>query len=123
MSPGDLIATSVEHRDGVVVLVVEGEVDAGTAPVLTAAIDDVLVEEPSALVIDLSAVRFLASAGLQVLVLTSEKVRGRAAFAVVASGPVTTRPIRLTTLDSTFSVHETLDDALVAVSKNIQDLG
>lgn len=123
MSPGDLIATSVEHRGGVVVLVVEGEVDVSTAPVLRAAIDDVLAEEPSELVIDFSAVTFLASVGLQILVLTNERVSGRARFAVVASGPATSRPIRLTGLDSMFSLYESLDAGLTGGSSHAEDRG
>jgi anti-sigma B factor antagonist len=116
MSPEDLMATSVEHRDGVVVLKVEGEVDTITAPNLVAAIVAVLAEEPSAVVMDLSAVKFFASAGLQVLGQTAKKVRGRADFAVVASGPATLRPIRLTGLDSIFELYTTLDGALRGMS-------
>ena len=117
MSPDDLMDTSVEHRDGVVVFVVEGEVDVTTAPVLGGAIADALVEQPSAFVIDLSAVQFLASAGLKVLVQTAEKVDRQTDFAVVAKGPATERPIRITGLDSKFSLYPTLDDALRVVSK------
>ena len=98
MSPGDLIATSVQHRDGVVVLAVEGEIDIATAPVLDAAVAEALAEKPAALVIDLSAVTFLASAGVRILVQTAEQLSGRACFAVVASGVATTRPIQLTRL-------------------------
>jgi anti-anti-sigma factor len=112
------MATSVEHRQGVAVLTVEGEVDVTTAPVLHRAIADALVDEPSALVIDLSAVQFLASAGLQILVEANDEVRGRADLAVVATGPATRRPIQLTGLDSMFSLHNSLDDALLAVSKD-----
>jgi anti-anti-sigma factor len=68
------------------------------------------------LVIDLSAVTFLASAGVRILVQTAEQLSSRACFAVVASGAATTRPIQLMRLDSMFALHETLDAALAVVS-------
>lgn len=123
MSPGDLIAISVQHRDGVVVLAVEGEIDIATAPVLDAAVADALAEKPAALVIDLSAVTFLASAGLRILVQTTEQLSGRACFGVVASGAATTRPIQLMRLDSMFALHETLDAALAVVSTDTDNRG
>ena len=123
MSPGDLIAISVQHRDGVVVLAVEGEIDIATAPVLDAAVADALAEKPAALVIDLSGVTFLASAGVRILVQTAEQLSGRACFAVVASGAATTRPIQLMRLDSMFALHETLDAALAVVSTDTDNRG
>jgi anti-sigma B factor antagonist len=111
----DPITTSVARREGVTVLTVGGEIDLATAPTLEAAIADVLTDEPPALVIDLSPVQFLASAGLQILVATHEKVSKAASFAVVANGPATSRPIQLTGLDEVFPLYPTLDDALIAV--------
>lgn len=116
MSPEDLMTTWVEHRDAAIVLGVEGEVDASTSGSLVAAIVEVLVDGPVALVIDLSAVKFLGSAGLQVLHQTASKLRERAYFAVVCSSPATLRPIRLTGMDSVFDVHRTVDDAVRGLS-------
>lgn len=113
------MSISVEHRDGVAILRVDGEVDLATAPNLTSAVAGVLAERPPALVIDLSAVGFLGSAGLQVLAQTHQTVSGWADFAVVATGPATRRPIQLTALDTQFCVHEALDDALLTLWKNI----
>jgi anti-sigma B factor antagonist len=115
LSATDPITISVAHREGVAVLTVGGEIDLATAPVLEGAIADALAENPPALVIDLSPVQFLASAGLQILVATQEKLGGSAHFAVVANGPATSRPIQLTGLDEIFALYPTLDDALNAV--------
>jgi anti-sigma B factor antagonist len=113
-APGE-VPISVARRDGAAVLSVGGEIDLATAPALEAAIAAVLAEDPPALVIDLSAVEFLASAGLRILVTTQDKVAESARFAVVANGPATSRPIQLTGLDETISLYPTLDDALGAV--------
>ncbi len=106
---------SVAHRNGVAVLTARGEIDMVTAPDLQAAIDGVLADDLTALVIDLLAVEFLASAGLQVLVETHSRVSESARFAVVAEGPATSRPIQLTHLDEIFALYPTLDEALKAV--------
>ncbi|OBK16170.1 STAS domain-containing protein [Mycobacterium asiaticum] len=120
MSPEDLIATSVERRAGVVLLTVTGEIDLSSAPHLAGAIDEVLAEEPAALIIDLSGVDFLASVGLQLLGQTGERSKGKRYFAVVATGPTTLRPIRLTGMDSKFELHTTVDDALREIPPPIE---
>ena len=86
MVVNDPITTSVEHRDGVTVLAVGGEIDMLSAPMLERAIAGVLADDPCALVIDLMEVEFLASAGLQILAATREKLGESAPFAVAAQG-------------------------------------
>jgi anti-sigma B factor antagonist len=115
LSATDPITTSVGYRDGIAVLTVGGEIDLVTAPALEEAISGVVATGPAALVVDLSAVDFLASAGLKLLAATHEKMGESAQFAVVARGPTTRRPIHLTGLDKTFSVYPTLDDALTGL--------
>ena len=117
MTGTDPITTSVVHHDGVAVLAVGGEIDLATAPVFEAAISDALADDPPAFVIDLSDVTFLASAGLQLLVATQERIGDSGEFAVVADDPATSRPIQLTDLDKIFALYATLDDALVAVRR------
>jgi anti-anti-sigma factor len=70
------------------------------------------------LVIDLSEVGFLASAGLQALVAAHNNVSQSAQFAVVANSAATSRPIQLTGLDQIFELYPTLDEALTAVQTN-----
>ncbi len=115
MSAPDSISTLVEDRDGVSVLSVTGEIDLVTAPALEQALGTVIADDPTALVIDLSAVEFLGSVGLKILAATYEKLDKSTEFGVVARGPATRRPISLTGLDKTFPLYPTLDDALTAV--------
>lgn len=112
MPAKDLITTSVSYDDdGVAVLSVSGEIDLATIPAFEAAIADALAQRPKALIVDLSAVDFLASAGLQALVATHEKIGGSAGFAVVADGPATSRPIQLTGLDQVLSLSSSVAEA------------
>lgn len=106
------ITTSVTREDGVAVLSVRGDVDLSTVPALEAAISEALDGAPRALVVDLSGVDFLASAGLQTLVATHERIGKDGGFAVVADGPATSRPIQLTGLDQVLALYPTMAEAL-----------
>jgi anti-anti-sigma factor len=111
----DPISTSVERRDGVIVLAVDGEIDMVSAVMLERAITAALSEDPPALVIDLSQVQYLDSTGLQMLVRVREKIGESARFAIAAQGPIASRLTRLLHLREILSLHETLEDALAAV--------
>ncbi len=115
MSPADAISTSVEHRDGITVVVLSGVVDLATSPSLEELLTQLIDGAPPALVIDLTEVSFLASVGLRILAETHERVGGTGKFAVVASGPVTARPIQLTKLDEFLALFDTLDEAVAAL--------
>lgn len=96
-------------------VVVGGEIDLNTAPALETAVSDVLAQEPGALIVQLSAVDFMGSVGLRILVTTQQNIGAADRFAVVANGPATSRPIQLTGLDETLSLYPTLDEAVRAL--------
>jgi anti-anti-sigma factor len=109
------ITISVAHLDEIVVVTVGGDIDISTAPTLETAIGAVLKCIPTVVIIDLSAVELLSSAGLQVLSAANKKVAIPGRFAVVANSPATRRPIELTDLDQLFSLYRTLDDAVTSL--------
>lgn len=115
MSAPDSITVTVADHNGVAVLSIGGEIDLITAAALEEAIGEVVADNPTALVIDLSAVEFLGSVGLKILAATSEKIGQSVKFGVVARGSVTRRPIHLMGLDKTFRLFSTLHDALTGV--------
>jgi anti-sigma B factor antagonist len=121
LSASDAITTSVERGNDYSVVAVGGVVDLATAAALEQAIDGLIAESPPALIVDLSAVDFLASVGLKILVATQEQLKPPARFAVVASGPATSRPIQLTRLDEVFGLYPTLTEAVKAVQNNISE--
>ncbi|OBG38017.1 anti-anti-sigma factor [Mycobacterium alsense] len=102
--------------DGAMVLSVSGEVDMLSAPQLDEAIRSTLADGPAALIVDLTKVDFLASAGMTILVTAQAEVAPPTRFAVVANGPATSRPIKLTGLDGVLSMYSTLDTALSRVT-------
>lgn len=104
--------TRVQRDDAATVLTVRGEVDMVTAPALAQEVGAALREAPALLVVDLTAVRFLSSAGLAVLVDAQARATSGTVFRVVANSPGTLRVLELTGLDRTLAVHASLDDAL-----------
>jgi anti-sigma B factor antagonist len=111
----DLLTVDIDARGSAVVVSVRGELDLATVPVLRERLDSLgdVAEAPSPLVIDLSAVTFIGSAGLALLVELHDKcdVRGTS-MAIVVAGNVVPRAIQVTALDQVFSVHKTVDDAI-----------
>jgi anti-sigma B factor antagonist len=102
--------------DRAAVVAVRGTVDSLTAPRLAAAMDAALADSPSALIVDLSAVEFLASAGMGVLLVAHEKTGGSTGFGVVAATPVTIRPMTIVGIHQVFPLYDSLDHALRGVA-------
>jgi anti-anti-sigma factor len=115
VGPSDLLTVDVDTRGSAVVVSVRGELDLATVPVLRERLDtlDQVAAAPSPLVVDLSAVTFIGSAGLALLVDLHNKCTERnIPLAVVATGSVVPRAIQVTALDQVFAMHGTVDEAI-----------
>ena len=101
-----------ETGHGVPVLHVSGEVDLGTEPALRTATDDLLARHSGLIVIDLSEVTFLDSAGLKVLddmQRTALVAGGR--IALVSPQQRILRLLEITGLTDRFAIHDSAEDA------------
>jgi anti-anti-sigma factor len=107
-----LLDVAVRAENGTAIVTVQGEVDMASAPQLQAALEDAQ-RGGDPLVVDMSEVGFLGSAGLSVLLVISEAAEPAAGLRVVVSDAVR-RPVELTGLDKLLSVHGSLADALAA---------
>ncbi|MGW0159452.1 STAS domain-containing protein [Mycobacterium sp. NPDC003323] len=102
-----------ERRVGdISVVAVAGTVDMLTAPKLEAAINAAAKSSPAAVVVDFTAVEFLASAGMGVLVAAHGDLAPAVRLAVVADGPATSRPLKLVGIADIVDLFATLDEAL-----------
>lgn len=102
----DVMAVSaLVGADGTVTLTVVGEVDAFTASRLRPSIASQLEGQPRELVLDLSAVEFLGSAGLAVLVEAQKLARERdVALRLIATSRAVIRPLQGTGLIDLFTI-------------------
>ncbi len=116
-NPDAIPACVVEERwyDVTVVLSCSGVIDMLTAPHLEESLASVLAKQPSAVIVDLSKVDFLASRGMGVLIEMHDRITPDIGFAVVADGPATSRPLKLIGVADVINMHSTLDAALVGL--------
>jgi anti-anti-sigma factor len=83
-----------------------------TAPGLAEAIDAALANKPKGLIVDLSKVEFLGSAGISVLMKTRDNLGESTPFCVVADGPATHRPLTLLGINELMLLSRRLEDAV-----------
>jgi anti-sigma B factor antagonist len=102
----------VDHGDAARVVHVVGEIDTLTAPVLRTRLDEHLSEVPL-LVLDLTEVTFLGSAGLAVLVAARDEAdRHNHRFRLVPGSRIVVRALEATGLLTLFELADTAEDAL-----------
>ncbi len=111
-APG--LSVLAEQHGPAVVLNVAGEIDLATAPQLGESIKQAMADQPETLVVDLTEVDFLASAGMAVLIGCHQQAKGHLSFRIVASGSATYRPMELTGMTEEISIYPTRDEALAA---------
>jgi len=100
-----------------VVLGASGVIDMLTSPQLEVSIATSLKKNPTAIIVDLTDVEFLASAGMGVLVAARDQAAPEIGFGVVASGPATSRPLKLVGLAEIVGLYSTLDEARTALGE------
>ena len=105
-------SVTLENRDGTAVLRVDGALDLALAPKLRQLAERAARLRPSMLVIDLTGVTFLASAGMAELVRAHRGPAASAPLRVVAAGRITLRPLELTRLVDEFAIYPSLSEAL-----------
>ncbi|MER7014475.1 STAS domain-containing protein [Saccharopolyspora sp. NPDC000359] len=100
--------------DRTLLVEVAGEIELINAPRVEELVDNALDEKPEALVLDLTGVTFLSSAGLAMLVRARNRAGDDVEFRVVVGGPATARPVQLTGLDQEIDVFSSLEKAMAA---------
>lgn len=98
------------------VVAVSGTVDMLTAPQLESALSTAAIGTAQAVVVDLSAVDFLASAGMGVLVAAHAELAPAVRLVIVADSPTTSRPLKLVGIADLIELFATRAEALAAVT-------
>lgn len=116
---GGLAGFEVEDRDGVVIAAVAGEIDSSNAVDLRLALSERLPSSAIALVLDLSAVEYLDSSGIQLLFELGRRLsarRQRMRLVVPAGAPMR-RVLELTAVDSVAPMDADLETAMRGLSE------
>jgi anti-sigma B factor antagonist len=99
------------------VIAVQGEIHVTTAPEFSARLNEAIADGIAAVVLDLSAVDFIDSTGLSVLLNGLRRVtRAQGRLALVVTNPTVLRLFEITKLDTTFDIQPTREAALARVA-------
>lgn len=109
-----MLVVTTDHHGDVAVVHAEGEVDIHTAHLLRDALTAAIAEGSDRVIADLTAVSFMDSTGLGVLVGRLRELRIRNGLLRVAANDRILRVIKVTGVDTVLPVHEDLADALAA---------
>jgi anti-sigma B factor antagonist len=100
-------------RDRSNVLPLKGEIDLHVSPSVTASLNSMIEKKPQRLVVDLSDVTYIDSAGLAALIGAMQKVEGYGGKFLLAGLQETVRSIfEISRLDQVFQIFPDADAAL-----------
>ena len=109
--PASSNITSLNSPSNVVPL--KGEIDLHVSPTVTAALTEVIDQKPERLVVDLSEVTYIDSAGLAALIQAMQKVEGYGGKFMLSGLQETVRSIfEISRLDQVFQIFPDANAAL-----------
>lgn len=114
----ELARLTVQHRGAVVVAHIDGEIDISNAAEVGRSLAEAVPNGAAGLVVDLSDVRYLDSAGVRLLFRLAERLgTGQQAFRlVVPSGAPILEVLELTGVPAVAPCDLTVDDAAAAIA-------
>lgn len=106
----------VETSGGVSVVRPAGRLDAITSSELTDSLTKLVVAETPRIVLDLSAVPFVSSAGLRVVLQAAKQVMGRGKFAVCGLVPAVRQVFDMAGFNRILTICDSQDSAVAAAA-------
>jgi anti-sigma B factor antagonist len=106
-------SSSMPHQTDSNVLALQGEIDLHVSPSVTASLNEMIDKKPEHLVVDLSDVSYIDSAGLAALIEAMQKVETYGGKFALAGLQETVRSIfEISRLDQVFKIFPNADAAL-----------
>jgi anti-sigma B factor antagonist len=110
-------ASITDHRSGIAVLHLRGELDADTAPTLHAVLADLLERPAPRIVVDVSQLKFCDSIGLSAFITSKQVLTARGGWLSFAGpNPFLARLLDTVGLNRYFSIFPDVKGALAAVA-------
>ena len=104
---------TTQNKNGATIMSVNGRVDTATAPVLEQAINKELDNGNRKVLLDFSAVSYISSGGLRVLLATAKKLKNPGdKFGLCSLSPEVMKILKLAGFTSIFSIYPSEGDAL-----------
>ena len=111
------LTVEIQEYGKTLVLAVDGVVDLHTAPTIRHALAEALNRGPRRLIVDLSLVQFLNSAGLEALLAAHRQAAPRTDLRLVATTRATWRPLQITRLHEQLIIHTSRAQAITAPAR------
>jgi anti-sigma B factor antagonist len=106
-------SSSPPHQTGFNVLPLKGEIDLHVSPSVTASLNEMIDKKPERLVVDLSDVSYIDSAGLAALIEAMQRVEGYGGKFALSGLQETVRSIfEISRLDQVFQIFPDTNAAL-----------
>jgi anti-anti-sigma factor len=120
MNLGDVTFT---HHGGILVAELTGEIDPSNAPSIGQVIAETMSNQETGVVLDLSALHYLDSAGIQFLFRLREqlRMRGQSFALVMPAKSASSDALRLAGVTLHVETFETREEALPAASRDRDD--
>ena len=111
----DLKLSYEQPEQGPAVIVVDGELDAYTAPKLKERLADLIEDGTHQLIVDLEGVEFLDSTGLGALLSALKRARAHdGSVDIICTQIRILRIFKITSLDRVFDIYDSVKDAFAA---------
>jgi anti-sigma B factor antagonist len=113
-----IVTVADEHHGAVAVAQLAGEIDASNIHEIAGRLRSPLTNRSTALIVDLSEVGYIDSAGINLLFTLGDELRGRqqALHVVVPHTSPIARMLRITALDRAYPMHQALGEAVAATA-------
>ena len=113
-----MLASITDHRSGIAVLHLRGELDADTAPTLHAMLADLLERPVPRIVVDVSQLKFCDSIGLSAFITSKQVLTARGGWLSFAgANPFLSQLMDTVGLSRYFAIFPGVDDALAAAAQ------
>ncbi|MGD2099405.1 MAG: STAS domain-containing protein [Desulfobacterales bacterium] len=105
----------IEHRveNDILIFTIKGRLDAATSPIAEEKINNTLTENTARLLFDLSALEYLSSGGLRVILAAAKEIRRREGkVALAALTPYVYEIFEVSGFTAMIPIKETVEEAL-----------
>lgn len=106
---------TTRHDGLMVVSVLEDRLDAAIALDFKESMRELTLDGPERVILDMDRVRFLDSSGLGAVIGAMKQVGTKRKLELAGLKPAVAKVFRLTRMDSIFTIHATLDAALIGI--------
>ena len=101
----------VEQEDGITIVRPQGKLDAVNAPVFDQALDEIMADSPSKMIIDLSGVPYVSSAGLRIFIVAARQMKEQGTLVVSNAATVVQEIFDLAGFGSIMTICDDLEAA------------